>query len=204
MPVPAGATDDALAGRARRGDLEAFNALVERHQSAVYGLCLRLLGNREAAEDATQEAFISAYRSMARFEGGNVRSWLLRIGANEAKDELRRRRRKDVAVSLDQPFPGSDEAPDPADPGPGTEDLAFRDEIGPALEAMLLRLPYDQREAVVLVDVYDLPYEQAARAAGVSLGTLKSRIFRGRERLRALILSEPEQFAPRGRLVGKQ
>jgi len=194
MPRPAGIADDVLAGRARDGDLDAFNELVERHQSAVFGLCYRLIGGREAAEDATQEAFLSAFRSIGRFGGGNVRSWLLRIGANEAKDELRRRRRKDIAVSLDEPLPGTGETAEPADTAPGTEDLAFRGEIGPALERLLLELPFDQREAVVLADVYDLRYEEVAAITGVSTGTVKSRISRGRERLRAMITARPEQF----------
>src|SRR5688572_29757250 len=96
--------DERLIARAREGDLAAFNTLVDRYQDPLFNLCVRLTGDRQAAEDATQEAFISAYRSLPRFAGGNFRSWLLRVGANECKDGRRRRRRKDVACSLDQVF----------------------------------------------------------------------------------------------------
>ena len=95
-------TDERLVLLAKDGDLEAFNSLVDRYQGAVYTLCLRLLGNREAAEDATQETFLSAYRALDRFQGGSFRNWLLRIAANESKDELRRRKRKDANASLNE------------------------------------------------------------------------------------------------------
>ena len=104
MQALQGMPDEALVESARAGELDAFNVLVDRYQGAVYTLCLRILGERGAAEDATQEAFLSAYRSMNRYEGGSFRSWLYRIAANESKDELRRRRRKDVAFSLDAPI----------------------------------------------------------------------------------------------------
>src|SRR4029079_2922722 len=95
--------DERLVLLAKDGNLEAFNSLVDRYQGAVYSLCARILGNRAAAEDAAQEAFINAFRSLRRFEGGNFRSWLLRIAANESKDELRRPKRRGAA-SLEQIF----------------------------------------------------------------------------------------------------
>jgi RNA polymerase sigma-70 factor (ECF subfamily) len=172
-----------LVARSRQGDLEAFNSLVEMFQGAAYNLCLRLLGSPEAAEDATQEAFLSAFRHIADFRGANFRSWLLRIAANAATDELRRRRRR-PQIPLET-VPG-EEGPVylVPDSSPGPEAVAVRREALRQVEVGLLTLPIDQRSAVVLSDVQGLSYEEVAQATGASLGTVKSRISRGRERLR--------------------
>jgi RNA polymerase sigma-70 factor (ECF subfamily) len=192
MQALQGMPDEALVESARAGELDAFNVLVDRYQRAVYTLCLRILGERGAAEDATQEAFISAFRSIARYEGGSFRSWLYRIAANESKDELRRRRRKDVAFSLDAPIDDGDTAPDVPDAAPGADELLLRGELGHRIEGHLSALPFEQRQALVLVDAYGFQYEEVASMTGSSLGTVKSRIHRGRERLRALVLADPE------------
>jgi RNA polymerase sigma-70 factor (ECF subfamily) len=173
----------ALIERARGGDLDAFNSLVELHQRAAYNLCLRMLGNSSAAEDATQEAFFSAYRGMRGFKGQRFRPWLMRIAANACTDELRRRGRR-PAISLDAPPPGSDEPIDVADTAPGPELEALRGETHAIVQAALLRLPPDQRLAVVLSDVQGFAYEEIAESMGTSIGTVKSRIARGREKLR--------------------
>ena len=186
--------DERLVLLAKDGSLEAFNSLVERYQRPVYSLCYRLLGSRESAEDATQETFLAAYRSVGGFAGGNVRSWLMRIAANESKDELRRQKRK-VSDSLDAMFERLESAVEIADSSPGTEDLLQSREITGGLERALLSLPFDQRQAVLLVDLYDFHYEEVAVMTGTSLGTIKSRIHRGRERLRELFTSHPELLA---------
>ena len=186
--------DEHLVGLCRGGSLEAFNELVERHQGAVYGLCLRLLGSPQAAEDATQEAFLSAYRAVHSFSGSNVRGWLLRIAANESKDELRRRRRKDSGRSLDEMFDREGAPIEVPDASPGAEHLIEQVEIQVGLQRALDRLPFDQRQAVVLSDVYGYRYDEIVEMTGASLGTVKSRIHRGRERLRALVFAEPELF----------
>jgi len=186
-------TDDQLVSLSKDGNLAAFNTLVERHQSAIYSLCLRLTGAREPAEDATQEAFLSAYRALARFNGGNVRSWLFRIAANECKDELRRRSRKDLALSLDKPLAGEEEVRlDVADPGPGLQVLAERAELAGLVQQALNALPEDQRAVIVLVDLHGFDYSEVAEITGVALGTVKSRVSRGRARLRDYFLARPE------------
>jgi RNA polymerase sigma-70 factor (ECF subfamily) len=185
-------TDERLVLLAKDGDLEAFNCLVDRYQSSVYTLCLRLLGSPEAAEDAAQEAFLSAYRALRRFEGGNLRSWLLRIAANESKDELRRRKRKDATMSLNAMFDREEAPVEIPDPGESVEAVIERGEFGQELEDVLALLPLEQRQAILLIDVYDFQYDEVARLSGASVGTVKSRIHRGRERLRKLILSRPE------------
>ena len=186
--------DEELVVLARGGDLDAFNRLVDRYQGSVYSLCVRLLGNREAAEDAAHEAFLSAYRALDRFHGGSFRSWVLRIAANEAKDELRRRRRKDGATSLEAIFDRQESPVEIPDPSEGAEVIVERHDFGRALEIALGDLPFEQRQAVLLVDVYEFAYEEVARLTKASVGTVKSRIHRGRERLRQAMIARPELF----------
>ena len=169
------------------GDLDAFNTLVELHQRAVFNLCLRMVGSQAAAEDASQDAFISAYRNIRSFRGGSFRPWLMRIAANACTDELRRRARR-PAISLDATPPGSDEPIDVPDASPGPGAFALRAEEAARVQAALLRLPEDQRLAVVLCDMQGYAYDEIAEVTRVSLGTVKSRIARGREKLRALLL----------------
>jgi RNA polymerase sigma-70 factor (ECF subfamily) len=173
--------------RALAGDLGAFNRLVELHQRSVFNLCLRMVGTPAAAEDACQDAFVAAYRNLRTFRGGSFRPWLMRIAANACTDELRRRARR-PALSLDAPPPGSDEPIDVPDAAPGPETHALRSEQAAAVQAALLRLPHDQRLAVVMCDMQGYAYEEISEATGVSLGTVKSRIARGREKLRGLLL----------------
>ena len=179
----------------REGDLQAFNALVEMHQGQVYNLCRRMLGVREAAQDATQEAFLAAYNNIRRFRGTSFRAWLFRIAANAAIDEMRRRRRR-PQVSLEAPFSDTETALDLPDLAPGPEELALRSERARSMQAALLTLPPDQRLAVILADVQGLSYEEVGQVMGSSLGTVKSRISRGRGRLRHYLLEQGELSPP--------
>ncbi len=195
-----GDTSDAqLVSLAKNGSLDAFNSLVDRHQAHVYGLCRRMLGQPEAAEDAAQETFLAAFRGIQGFQGGNFQGWLLRIAANQCRDEYRRRSRRISAGTL-TPGEPNDDGIDLPDPGESAESALLRHELTADLERLLLELPFEQRQAVVLVDIYELNYDEAASLAGTSLGTLKSRIHRGRERLRKLVLAHPELFAEVRRL----
>ncbi len=185
-------TDDEVIQQARSGDLDAFNILVDRYQDALFALCYRFLGYREAAEDATQEAFLSAYRALPGFAGGSVRSWLLRIAANAAKDELRRRSRKDVAISIqaeDEFREGGFDVPDPQADVAG---VAERADVTRLVRQAIDTLPPDQRIVVLLVDIQGMDYQQACEIAGASLGTLKSRLNRARLRLRQHFSQNPE------------
>ena len=194
------ADEAALLHSACAGSLDAFNGLVELHQRGVYNLCLRMVGSPASAEDATQDAFLHAYRNIASFRGGSFRAWLMRIAANACTDELRRRGRR-PAVSLDAPPPGGEEPVDPPDAGAGPEALALRGELRASIEAALLRLPDDQRLAVVLCDIQGFAYEEIAEVTRVSIGTVKSRIARAREKLRALLAAEREQGDGGERLI---
>ena len=176
-----------LVRRAQSGDLAAFNTLVIQHQDAAYSLARRFLGTREAAEDATQEAFIRAYRRIESFRGERFRSWLFSIVANAARDELRRRKRR-PQLSLDEARDNPDRPSlDPPDPGPSPEAEAVRGDLRAALEGALLELPEDWREVVILSDVQGLTYEEIAETLSLPLGTVKSRLSRARGRLRDIL-----------------
>ena len=193
MPNPPDESE--LVERSRAGDLEAFNQIVVAYQDLVYSLCLRMLGTRQAAEDVAQDAFLSAFRNMARMRGPTVRAWLLRIASNACIDEIRRRKRQ-PQLSLDASSQDGDSRRplDVPDPAAGPEQMALRFELREALRSELLLLPEDQRLAVVLCDVEGLSYEEIAAAMGSSLGTVKSRISRGRARLREAVRARGELF----------
>ena len=204
MSAEFGTPDERLVSLSKDGDITAFNRLVERYQGPVFSLCLRLLGNRESAEDAAQETFLSAFRAISRFSGTNFRAWLLRIAANQSKDEWRRRKRKGVSVSLNDMFGSSDAPIEIPDPAPGADFVLESSELGAIVQRALLELPFDQREAVALVDLHDHRYEEVSAITGASLGTIKSRVHRGRERLRAVFEARPELLAAYRRLEERE
>ncbi|ADU50535.1 RNA polymerase, sigma-24 subunit, ECF subfamily [Thermaerobacter marianensis DSM 12885] len=175
-------SDEALVQRAREGDLDAFTALVERYQVAVYNLCLRLTNQPADAADAAQEVFLRVYTNLRRFQGrGPFRSWVYRIAVNTCRDELRRRRRRPVPALAP---PGPDAHPLPAgDDGDPARAVVGR-EVQAAIQDALGRLPEVFRTVVVLRDVEGLSYEEVAAVLGVSIGTVKSRVHRGRVMLR--------------------
>ncbi|MDE3078157.1 MAG: RNA polymerase sigma factor [Chloroflexota bacterium] len=180
--------EEALVNRARAGETAAFNRLVELTQGVVYNVCLRTLGEAEAAADATQEAFFAAYRSLNSHRGGSFRAWLLRIAVNQCYDLLRKRKRQPAE-------PMDAEALEVVDPEPRPDQVALRAETARAVERAIGQLPLEQRLCVILVDAQGLDYQEAARALNVNLGTVKSRLSRARAELRELI---PEEFRPRG------
>jgi RNA polymerase sigma-70 factor (ECF subfamily) len=184
-----------LLRRAREGELQAFNALVLEYQGLVFSVCFRLLGQRQAAEDATQDAFVAAWRGLGGLKGA-FRPWLLRIAANACTDELRRRGRR-PASSLETAL--EEGVPEPFDSDPSPETAALDQELRRRLEAALQELPEDQRLALVLCDVEGLDYGEIAAVMRTSLGTVKSRISRGRARMRQLLLAAPELLPGRFR-----
>jgi RNA polymerase sigma-70 factor (ECF subfamily) len=187
-PLP---DEAAIVARAAAGDRTAFAQLMEHYQSACYGLAWRLLGDADQAADATQDAFVHAYDAIGRFRGGIFRSWMLRITANASYDILRRLQRRPTTV-LPDPEEGAAELPDVDAPNPVVE--AARSELYRHLDAALRLLPPDQRSAVVLCDVYGMDYQEVADATASALGTVKSRIHRGRLRLRELMADHRELF----------
>jgi len=187
-PLP---DEAAVIARAASGDRTAFAQLMEHYQSACYGLAWRLLNDADQAADATQDAFLHAYRAIGSYRGGIFRSWLLRITANASYDILRRAHRRPTS-QLPDAEAGAPELPDPAAVNPVAE--ATRSELYRHLEVALRRLPEDQRTAVVLCDVYGMDYSEVAAMTHSALGTVKSRIHRGRLRLRELMTEHRELF----------
>lgn len=171
---------------ARRGDLDAFNRLVLAYQDLVYNQAYRVMGDADAADDAAQEAFISAYRNLGSYHGGSFRAWLLRIVTNACYDELRRRKRRPT-TPLEPLDDDDDEVESPrwlADTSELPEDSAQRAELGRAIQGCLQNLPDDFRMVAVLVDVQGMDYTEAAAVLNTPLGTVKSRLARARTRLR--------------------
>jgi RNA polymerase sigma-70 factor (ECF subfamily) len=183
-----GELDRNILERHRRGDATAFEALVGAYSEPLFNLAFRLLGNREDALDLQQEVLLKAYRSLGRFRGdAALRTWLYRIAVNAAKNRARfwSRVKRGPAVSLDAADAGGRPAADRiSDPRPGPEGEVYGHEIQARVQRGLDRLPLSQRLVVVLRDVEGMEYREIADALGISLGTVKSRLARGRETLR--------------------
>lgn len=181
-----------LVQASRAGDLGSFNSLVEKYQTQAYNVACRTTGDPALAEDATQEAFISAFRNISQFRGENFRAWLLRIVINSCYDILRRRKReREVSLEVIEENPGST-IPSPEE---SPERYAMRQELARHIQKGLDALPKDQRSVLVLVDVQGLPYEEAAQALACNVGTVKSRLSRARAAMRAY-LSQHKELLP--------
>ena len=216
--------EQSLIKLAQGGDLDAFNRLVEAYQDAVFGVALRMVRNRAAAEDLTQETFISAWRAVRSYRGNpspgrrpepvegappggqedpghTFRAWLLKIARNATYDHLRRAARRgevsidDDAVTLADTLPSRQ---------PGPEEWALTGELGRAISEGMGVLPAEQRMAVTLVDIEGYTYDEAASALEANVGTVKSRLNRGRARLRDFLRSRPELLPARLRLDDKE
>jgi RNA polymerase sigma-70 factor (ECF subfamily) len=180
-----------LIGRAREGDLDAFNDLVVVYQDMLFALVVRMVPDRDQASDAVQEAFFSAYRNMEGFRGGSVRSWLSRIAINAAMDAQRLKKRRPA-----DPYPEleDDTWQPPADASADPVTTALTTERHRALNGALAQITNDQRTAIVLYDVEGYDYAEIAELTSVSVGTVKSRIHRGRLALRGLLLDRMDLF----------
>jgi RNA polymerase sigma-70 factor (ECF subfamily) len=176
----------ALIQAARGGDLDSFNRLVLAYQDLIYNQAFRMIGEEESADDATQNAFISAYNHLSSFRGGSFKAWLLRIVTNACYDELRRRKRRPT-IPLEPLDDAGEEVESPTwmvDPTDRPEEQVQRHELQNAIQHCLDNLPDDFRSAVVMVDVQGLDYSEAAESIGTPIGTIKSRLARARLRLR--------------------
>ena len=177
------ALDVELVERHRSGDLQAFDEVYGRFGEMVYNLAVRLAGNREEAADFTQEVFLRVYRHLGSFGGrSTLKTWVFRIAVNHCRDRLSRH-----APPMQSIDDGCEEGVPLADPARGPEELAVAADEGRRVTAGLARLPQVFREAVVLRDLEGLSYEEIAEVLGVRVGTVRSRIARGREHLRLLL-----------------
>ena len=178
--------EPALIREAQRGDLEAFNSLVLAYQNIVYNTALRILTDEDLAADATQEAFLSAFRALNSYRGGSFRAWLLRTVTNACYDELRRKQRRPT-TPLEPVTEDGDEIETPswlADPTASPEEQLDQAELEHAIQHCLENLPTEFRAVVVLADIQGLDYKEVAIAVKKPLGTIKSRLARARLRLR--------------------
>jgi RNA polymerase sigma-70 factor (ECF subfamily) len=182
-----GGREAALIARCAAGDEAACSELVEEHQRLVYQLALNLLGDAQEALDLSQEVFLRVFRTLPTFRGQSaLRTWIYRITVNQAKNRLRwwRRRRRAQQVSLDDHIRSHGDLPTNSI-GAFPDRVLRQKELGDRLRAALESLPFDQKSAIVLREVDGLSYEEIAFSLGVAVGTVKSRLARARESLRA-------------------
>lgn len=179
-------SDQALIDRYLSGDVEAFGELMRAHEDRVFAICLRTLGDREMALDATQETFITVFRKVSQFEGKSAFStWIYRVAVNTCYDMVRRAKRKQA-----------DALPEHVDPPDvGVADELASTELRPDIDAAIANLPEEFRAAVVLSDLEGLALSDVAEIIGVPVGTVKSRVFRGRRLLASALgnLRTPSQ-----------
>ena len=183
------AEEDALVSALSRGSEDAYEILIERYQQPVYNLVCRLLNNPSDGPDIVQEVFLKVFRNIGAFRGSSsLKTWVYRIAVNEAYNHRRwfcRHQRKEVALSLGERTPTY--AQNMSDPARSPFQQAADHETRALVEQALEKLNPKFRAAVVLRDIEDLSYEDIATVLGVSLGTVKSRITRGREALRRIL-----------------
>jgi RNA polymerase sigma-70 factor (ECF subfamily) len=186
--------------KAKNGDLAAFNRLVMAYQGTAYNVAYRVIGNGEAAADACQDAFIKAYKAIRQYQGGSFKGWLLRIVTNTCYDHIRYKSRR-PAASLDDltenPNDHSLKLVSDAEP---PEEHVLRDELNDIIQVGINQLPEDQRMILVLSDVQGFSYQEIAEIIDQPLGTVKSRLSRGRRRLRDFLLTQQELLPGQYRL----
>ena len=187
-----GEQERAWVAAARRGDQGAFEELVRLYEKRVLALTRRMCRNPEDAAEAAQEAFFAAWQGLKSFRGdSSFSTWLYRLASNACVDLLRREGRRQAAVSLDDEELNLD-VPSPM---PSPQEEAERRELGEQIEAGLRALPPEYRQVLVLREMHQLRYEEIGSALGVDVGTVKSRISRGRKRLRIFLLKSGN-FSP--------
>lgn len=192
QPIVASPSDEqAIITRAMKGETEAFTALISQYQNMAFSVAYRMLRDEDAAADVVQDSLIKAYRALHGFQGGNFRSWLMRIVANTCYDVLRAQQRH-ATDSLDDLLTEQDHTPYLVDHAEGPESHAERMDLNKFIEAGIQALPPDQRLVLVLCDVHGYAYDEIAEIANLPMGTVKSRISRARLRLRDYLLNKPE------------
>ena len=178
--------EPALIKEAQHGDLDSFNTLILTYQDMLFNTALRIMGDADSAADATQEAFLSAFRAIKSFRGGSFKAWLLRTVTNACYDELRRQKRRPT-TPLEPETDDGEEMETPrwlADPSMSPEEEVEADDLEHAIQHCLDALPVEFRTVVVLTDIQGLDYKEVAASARAPLGTIKSRLARARLRLR--------------------
>lgn len=186
---------------AQRGEVSAFNALVLRHQDAVYTAAYRILGDPDSAADAAQEAFIAAHRKLDTYRGGIFRAWVMKIAMNLSYDALRYDRRRPATHIDDLPGGDTDDGPALPDSSATPEQTVTQNELNTAIQQCINALHSDQRIVLVMSDVEGYSYQEIADSAGVQLGTIKSRLSRARANVRQCLQAVQELLPIEYRLV---
>ncbi len=197
----------ALIHSAQQGDLDAFNRLVLAYQDMAYNLAYRMLSDTDSAEDATQTAFLSAYRNLGSYRGGSFRAWVLRMVTNTCYDELRRRQRRPTTPLEPIDEQDDEEIESPrwmADDKPSPEEELESTELNQAVQDCLTALPEEFRAVIVMVDIEGLDYQEVSQAIGKPLGTVKSRVARARLKLRECLRGYRELLPAEYRLEGEE
>jgi RNA polymerase sigma-70 factor (ECF subfamily) len=191
----------ALVRGAQNGDLDSFNRLVLAYQEMAFNVAYRMLSDEDAAEDATQAAFLSAYRSLPGYRGGSFRAWVMRMVTNACYDELRRRQRRPTIPLEPMDSEDEEEIESPAwlaDDSPSPEQTLEKGELDEAIQSCLTGLPDEFRAVIVMVDIEGMDYQEVSVAINKPLGTVKSRVARARSKLRECLQSYwellPAQF----------
>ena len=193
--LDASSLETALVARARRGDLEAFDALVATHQDRVFNLCLWLVGDRDDAADAAQDAFIRAYRFLPKFRGDAAfGTWLGRIAVNVARDAAARRKRAPKSLTKTNPEDGEDESQELASDDPAPSEVLLRRERQRVVRSALAGLHENHRVVLVLFELQGFAYEEVGQILQLPVGTVKSRIYRARTALREALDNQRELF----------
>jgi RNA polymerase sigma-70 factor (ECF subfamily) len=182
-----------LAARCLNGDTQAWEQLARSQHRRIYGICFRFTGSQSDAEDLTQEAFLKIYRNLSSFDPakGGFATWLTTLTRNLLVDHYRRCRLERATESLDESFDGEEDGPSKADrlqDGGKTQEQQISGlQLRSQIQAALLQVSPDLREAVILRDLEDMDYKEIAEILGVPQGTVKSRISRGRSELARLL-----------------
>jgi RNA polymerase sigma-70 factor (ECF subfamily) len=185
---------------AQEGDLAAFNRLVMAYQGMAYNVAFRIVGDADAAADACQDGFLSAFKGIKRFRGGSFKSWILRIVTNACYDQLRYKGRR-PANSLEEVAENPDYSPKLVNGHERPEDHALRQELSELIQQGINSLPPDQRTVLVLSDVQGFSYQEIAEITEASLGTVKSRLSRARTKLRHYLTDYQELLPSQFRLT---
>jgi RNA polymerase sigma-70 factor, ECF subfamily len=197
----------ALVNEALKGELDAFNRLVLAYQDLAFNVAYRILGEEDLAEDATQNAFISAYKNLRAFRGGSFKAWVLRMVTNSCYDELRRKQRHPT-TPLDPATDDGEEGMDSRDwlasDDPTPEVTMEQAEVEHAIQHCLEHLTPDFRTVVVLVDIQGMDYDEVAKSIDSPLGTVKSRLARARLNLRDCLRGFEELLPSEFRLEGEK
>lgn len=183
--------EERLISNAVAGDSAAFSELMSLHERRMYAVALRICSNREDAQDCLQDAMLRIYRSLGSFKGqSSFSTWVYRITMNTCLDELRRRKSRN-ATSLDNLL---DNGWSPSDGENAPEKNALASEQRRTIDRAIAALPEDMRSAVVLRDIQGFSYDEIAEMLEANIGTIKSRISRGREKLRLILRENAELF----------